>query len=297
MHNRLKGIMPAIASPCDENDVFQEDTFASLAEHLAKTGIHGFYVCGATGDGFRMGIDERKKLVEIVIDIAGKRNQAVIVHVGTNNTRQAVELAAHAAQVGADAVSSVPPANTTQKQLLSYYSDIAKASSLPLLVYHIPMLTGRNPGIDEMLELLDIEGVVGLKMTDWNLFFMKRLKLARPDTVIFNGFDESLCPGLLYGAAGGIGTNYNLFPELFVGIYDAVVEGNIAKAMELQNHLIAYADLLWRIGVVPLFEYLMKIRGFGPYCFRKPRNVIDTDVLKKIKPELNALIDAIEKAV
>ncbi len=154
-----------------------------------------------------------------------------------------MELAEHAAKIGADAVSSIPPANCSQSLLVSYYSDIAKAGKLPVFVYHYPMLTGRNPTVDEMLELLDIPQVVGLKLTDWNLFFMKRLLIARPDTIVFNGFDQFLCPALLYGAQGGIGSAYNLFPKLFLGIYQAVQQGDIARAMDLQNRLMAYNDL------------------------------------------------------
>ena len=297
LKDKLKGIIPAIASPCNENDEFAEDIFATLAEYLSATGVHGFYVCGATGDGYKMALDERKQAAQIAVDIAAKRQQTVIVHVGTTNTRDAVDLAAHAAQVGADAVASMPPAIFTQKQLVSYYSDIAQSSELPTLVYYIPMLMGHMFSVDEMLELLDIKGVVGLKLTDHNLFFMKRLRLARPDIVIFNGFDEYLCPSLFYGATGGIGTNYNLFPKLFLEIYHAVGKGDIARAMELQNCFLGYADLLWRAGVIPLFEHLMRQRGFGPYCFRRPRIVIDAEMLKSIEQELNARIDAIERAI
>ena len=291
------GILPAVASPCDDADRFLDDTFAELVTSLWKTGINGLYVCGSTGDGFKMCREERKRAAEIAVELSRKHDGTVIVHVGASNSRDAMMLAEHAAEIGASAVSSIPPANTGQDQLISYYTDIAKASQIPLLLYYIPVLTGKHSTLDEMLGLLDIPGAIGLKLTDWNLFFMKRLLLARPDIVVFNGYDEFLLPGLLYGAHGGIGTTYNLFPKLFVEIYQSYKKGDIDRAMQLQNHLVAFCHLAWKHGVPAIFERLMKARGFGAHCFRKPRPTIDDEVYNRIEPQLNKLIAAIDETV
>ena len=96
------------------------------------------------------------------------------MHVGTSNMRESVELAVHAAVTGADAVSAMPPANRNLDQLVSCCAEIARASQLPLLVYHIPRLTGTALTVDQMLRLLDIEGMAGFKFSDWNLLFMRR---------------------------------------------------------------------------------------------------------------------------
>ena len=296
-NTHFAGILPAVASPCDDADRFLDDTFAELITSLWKTDINGLYVCGNTGDGFKMSLEERKRAAEIAVQLSREHDGTVIIHVGASNSRDAVMLAEHAAEIGASAVSSIPPANAGQDQLVSYYSDIAKASQIPLLVYHIPILTGRSSTLDEMLGLLDVPGTIGLKLTDWNLFFMRRLLLARPDIVIFNGFDEFLLPGLLYGAHGGIGTSYNLFPGLFVEIYQSFKKGDIDRAMQIQNHLVAFCNLIWKHNIPAIFGRLMEARGFGPQCYRKPRPVIDDAVYSRIEPELNKLIAAIEEAV
>lgn len=255
MEQELKGIIPAIASPCDKDDVFMEDKFAKLATYLYEQGVHGLYICGGTGDGYNMLLPERKRAAEIGIMLSRKFGGKAIVHIGTLNTRDAAGLAEHAAAAGADAVSSMPPASRTFAQLVSYYGDVAKAAGIPMLVYHIPVVTGQALTVDEMLRLLDIDGVAGFKFSDWNLFFMKRVLMKRPDVVVFNGNDEFLCPGLLYGARGGIGMGYNLFPKLYLGIYDAVNDGNIKRAMELQNTLLAYTDVIWKYGPVACVRY------------------------------------------
>ena len=294
--NILKGIIPATASPCDDNDKFLPDKYAELMTGLYDQGVDGHYVCGATGEGFKMHLPERILAAKIAAEVSGPRKGTVIVHVGTLNTRDSVTLAEHAAKIGAHAVSSIPPAFCSHAQLISFYSDIGKACGLPVIIYHIPMLTGRNPSLQEMLELLDIPGVVGLKFTDWNLYFMKQLIMARPNIVVFNGFDEFLCPGLLYGASGGIGSWYNLFPKVFMGIYQAVQRQDIVLAMDLQNRLCSFCDLGWRNGAMGVFELLMQERGY-PQVFRRPRPSLDAQTIKKLRPELQKRIAAIEEVL
>lgn len=297
MAAELKGILPAIASPCDERDLFLEDEFGDLATGLYEQGVHGLYVCGATGDGYNMRLEERKRAAEIAVDRSRKYSGKVIVHVGTSNSGDAIELAEHASEAGACAVSSMPPANRNLDQLVSYYTDIARASQIPTLVYHIPMLTGRSLTVDEMLRLLDIDGVVGLKFSDWNLFYIRQLLIARPDITVFNGMDEFLCPGFLYGSSGGIGLNYNLFPRLFLGIYEAVNGGDIARAMELQNTFLAYANLIWRYGVLPTFEIMMREMWHAPHCWRRPRAVMSSETTARFLAEARPTLNAIEEAV
>ena len=82
MAHDLKGIMPAIASPCDEADRFLEDEFAALAGNLYEQGVHGLYVCGNAGDGCNMQLEERKRAVEIAVDESQKSDAKVIAHVG-----------------------------------------------------------------------------------------------------------------------------------------------------------------------------------------------------------------------
>jgi len=297
MNDKLKGIIPAIISPCDEKDSFREDNFAELAENLYKQGVHGLYVCGATGDAYNLRLEERKRAADIAVSIAKKFDGTTIVHIGTSNTRDAIELAEHAALVNATAIASMPPANRNQKQLVSYYTEIAGASGTPLLVYHLPHVTGQNLTLDNFKELFDIPTVVGIKFSDSNLYLLRCLFMAKPDIVAFNGNDELLCPGLLYGAQGGIGMTYNLFPKLFLGIYQAVQAGDISKAMDLQNRFIAFLRYAFAYGIRSVLDFLMRRDGFGPFAYRRPREVFDELTAEKFLKEAGHTITAIEQAV
>jgi len=189
MKSELAGIIPAIASPCDEADRFLDDKFAALAEHLYRQGVHGLYVCGATGDGVSMRAEERRRAAEIAAENGRRFEGRTVVHVGASNTRDSAALAEHAASVGADAVSAMPPANRSLTQLISYYGDIHAASGLPVLIYHIPVLTGRSLAVDDMLLLLEAPGVIGFKFSDWNLYLMSQVLRRQPDVIAFNGND------------------------------------------------------------------------------------------------------------
>ena len=289
MISTLKGIFPAVASPCNEDEVFLEETFAKLVSSLCGESIGGVYVCGVTGDGYRMSLAERKRAAEIAVAAAKRPCKAVIVHVGASNTRHAICLAEHAAKTEATAVSSIAPVNCDQEQLITYYRDIAVASGLPVLVYHFPAFTHRSPTLDDVLALLDIEGVVGVKATDWNMFFVKQLSLARPEKMIFSGYDETLVPALLYGACGGIGSWYNVFPKSFVQIWESVRAGQLAEAMRINEQILMFLDLASKCGVRPVFEYLLKEAGFGPLCWRRPRSQLQA----AIPPEMAGMVESI----
>ena len=294
MKSDFSGIYPPIASPCDEDDQFLPDVFSALAEHLFMASVHGLYVCGGTGDGYKMRLDERKQAAEIAVNVSRHHHRKVIVHVGSpSNSRDAIELAEHASEVGASAVASIPPASFSQVQLVEYYTDIARPG-LPVFIYHVP--SSRNPTVDDMVALLDIPGVIGLKATEWNLFFVRRILLARPDTVLFNGFDEMLVLGMLYGADGGIGTWYNIFPRLFLNIYDSVRSGQIERAVELQKTLLTFCDLAWAHGPAAVFEFLMQKKGLADQVFRRPSPALDRETQKRIEPELDQRVASVEAA-
>lgn len=279
MKKELKGIFPAVVSPYDSKGNLNCEQYARIIEYLYEKGTHGLYICGATGDAYLMRIDERKRAAEIAIESGRKYGGISVVHIGANSTRDAMELAEHATKAGADAIAAMPVTNTNVLQLKRYYEDINSVSGLPILVYYIPSLTHRDISIDEMKSLLDIENVVGFKFSDYNLLYMKRVMLYRHDAIVFNGNDEILVYSLLNGAVGGIGMTYNVFPELFVAIYDYVKRGNVDAALMLQDAFIRYLDTAVKYGIRQSVEFGIQERiGFSK-CFRPPYAV------EKLGPE------------
>lgn len=298
MTNTFDGIFPAIVSPCDEEGNFDEKAFAAHVDFLYSHDVRGLYLCGGTGDGPRMSLEERERAVEIAAGPSKAKDKKMIVQVAAPNTRDAVRLAAHAAENNAHAISSLAPTGVDFEHLVVYYQDLRRACDLPLLVYYIPNLAGQPKlSVEQIIQLLDLEGVRGLKITDWNMSFVHRLHLHRPESVIYNGMDECLYFSLLAGANGGIGMFYNLFPRLFVEIFKSMREGDTAKAWELQSRFLDFSDLYLTHGVKNLFEFLMRKRRLIKRCFRKPMHSMSPNVEKQVEKQVMERTRSIEEAL
>ena len=255
---RLGGILPALVTPFDAAGRFNPGACEQLVERLYGAGVEGLYVCGTTGEGVLQTVAERKEVAELVLKVtpAGKQ---VMVHVGASCLNEAIELARHAADSGAAAVSSLPPAGPYGfEDVRNYYRALAEATDLPLVVYYMPAGGVSFTTIPQILELCAIPNVVGLKFTDHDMYKLSEVK--QSGAVIFNGYDEVLCAGLLMGADGGIGSFYNLVPELFLKVYDDARAGQWGAARETQRRINQLITLTLRF---PLFGALKTILGWS----------------------------------
>ncbi len=292
---RLAGVYAPIISPFGAGEAFDYDCFAQNVDRLFKAGIDGLYLCGGTGDAGCLRADERKRALELALPMAKEAGKGILVHVGLTHQRDAVLLAEHAAKTGADAVAAIPP-DGDPVCISRFYRALA-AVGLPVFVYHIPAVTHRHPPFEELLSLLDIPGVAGMKMTDWNLFNMRRLRLARPDAILYNGCDEMTALGLMYGASGSIGTWQNLVPEAFIAIVRAVKAGELQRAMRLQDAFTAFLHRCWNVGVIEAFEALMVDAGYMEGCFRAPGLSGDRAAARAALPELKGALERLREEV
>jgi len=231
-------------------------------------GLKGFYICGGTGEGIVMKPAARKMLTEIAVEEAKGRG-VVISHVGAADLATSVELAAHAAAAGCDAISSVPPFfyQYGLGEISEYYKAIAGASGLPTLIYATP-LAGTVFSRDMIAALIEIPGVIGLKWTSPDYYSMSRIKqLNGGDINVINGPDETLLCGLIMGADGGIGANYNIMPKVFSGIYDAFCSGDYNKARSLQAKANRVIDIMLQFGVLTGVKEALNLLGIDyGYC-------------------------------
>ena len=260
---KLYGIMPALMTAFD-GDKIDSARVGELVKKLGSDGVHGFYVGGSSGEMVLCSTEERKALLETVME--NKGDLAVIAHVGCLSTKDTVELSKHAKACGADAVSSVTPLyyKYSFAEVKNYYRRIAEASELPVIIYNIPGLTGTAYGYDQLCELLEIEGVQGMKFTSSDFYLLNRLVNTYPEKVFYNGSDEMLLSGLAAGAHGGIGTTYNFMPDLMVKIYSLAQEGKFDEAREVQSVANKAISAVLRNGVLPSCKHLVSLYGV-PY--------------------------------
>lgn len=285
--SKIRGVIPAMLTLFDENENVDVKRTRDLVEFLLDKGIGGLYLTGSTGEGFLMDHDERKLVVETVIDqVAGRC--PVIVHVGDIGTRKTIQLAEHAWKAGADAISSVPPFywKFSEDDIFGYYRDVAAATPLPMIIYNVPMAGMMGAGLIE--RIAQLPNVKGMKFTGKDHDTMSYLKARLgEDFIVYSGCDEMAFSGLSVGADGIIGSFYNVMPELFSGIYNAVQTGDMKAGRRLQQ--IGTEIILECIK----YDYLALMRnmlgwqgvdaGFSRRPFRNYRDEELTDLKQKLR--------------
>jgi N-acetylneuraminate lyase len=230
-------ILPALVTPLTPSGELDVRSTERLIDHLYKKGVGGLYLTGSTGEGIYLSREIRQRLVEVAVGLSKGRGK-VIVHVGAIQPSLARELADHAARAGADAVSSIPPfaGGYSWAEAHAFYAELAAKSRLPVIAYYIPGLTGQQRSVEELASLLTIPNIAGYKFTEYNLYTMQRLLLRfNRDQIMYNGPDEMLALGLQFGAHGGIGTTYNVMPELILQVAKLCRDGKFADAVAAQK--------------------------------------------------------------
>ncbi len=287
--SEITGVLPALVTPFDENEVFDEGRMRAIVDFLVNRGVDGLYVTGSTGEAFMMSPEERKRVLEVVTDEV-KGRVPVIAHIGAIATHLSIDLARHAEKVGADALSSVPPFywGFAQDQVVSYYTDITAATGLPMCAYNVP-LAGLF-GYDLIKRLADIPGVEGIKYTAPTHFEIMRLKAEiGPDFIIYSGSDEMAMSGLGFGADGIIGSFYNCIPEVFLALYAAVRAGNVQEAKRLQE--VGNAIIFFSLPRNPIaaIKRMMAWQGADAGYCRKPfGNFYDAASEQQLKDDFRA---------
>jgi N-acetylneuraminate lyase len=260
--NSLQGILPATITPLDDKGRFAPAIFEQLLDRLYGAGVHGVYVCGMTGEGMLQPIEQRKAIVEAAIACT-PQGRHVVVHVGAASLDDAVTLSSHAAKAGAHAISSLPPlsAQFAFSEVLRYYETLSRASELPLLVYYFPDVSPSLGTAEQLETLCALPNVFGVKFTDFDLYTMALV--THPARSVFNGRDEVLAAGMLMGANGGIGTFYNVLPELFVRIYTAATAGQWEEARLAQQRANVFIRITLQFPLFPAVKQILAWSGLN----------------------------------
>jgi N-acetylneuraminate lyase len=271
----LQGIMPAAVTPLRGDGRLDGDVFERLLGAFYRAGCSGVYVCGQTGEGLSLPASVRKAALEVAV-ACSPGDRAVVAHIGAGVTADAVELARHASRCGAHAISSLPPGNAYSfAELRAYYEAIAAAADVPVLVYYFPEFSRSVSSLEQIFDLCSIPGVVGLKFTDFDLYRVSLIQ--RAGHVIFNGRDEVLAAGLLMGAHGGIGSFYNLVPELFVDLFGHAQAGRWAQARAVQDRINDLIRTVLRFPMLPAIKHLLTRSGFPSGAAVLPRRRLRED--------------------
>ncbi len=238
---KYEGIIPALYACYDESGAISIEGTKALTQWFIDQGVNGLYVGGSSGECIYQSKEERKAVLEAVMEVA-RGKITIIAHIACNNTADSQELAAHAESLGVDAIASIPPIyfKLPPHAIAKYWNDMsAAAPNTEFIIYNIPVLAGVALTVPLLNEMMRNPMVVGVKNSsaptqDIQMWRDEAIKAGK-EFVVFNGPDEQLISGLVMGATGGIGGTYGAMPKLYIKMYELVKAGDLATALEIQN--------------------------------------------------------------
>jgi N-acetylneuraminate lyase len=290
--NALSGLVAATLTPLHADGSLWLDRIPLLVDRLVARGIRGLYVCGSTGEGPLLTGGERRAVAEAFVRAAAGRIP-VVVQVGHNSLHEARELAAHAAAVGADAISATPATYFRPNSLEGVLDGIemvaAGAPELPFFYYHIPALTGVNVDIAKLVAAAStrVSHFAGVKFSSPNVHDFLTLDLAA--TRVLFGVDEMLLAGLTAGAHGAVGSTYNLIPETYNRVIDALAQNDLAAALHAQRQATAIVLKLIAHGGLPAIKGAMALTGLPVGPTRSPLATMSEGQLQALRSDLDSL--------
>lgn len=286
---KYRGVIPAFYACYDEDGEISAERTEALALHFLKKGVKGLYVNGSSGECIYQSVEDRKKVLEHVMKAVGGK-MTIIAHVACNNTKDSVELAAHAEKLGVDAIAAIPPIyfHLPDHAIADYWNDIsAAAPHTDFVIYNIPQLAGVALSPSLFKKMRENPNVIGVKNSSMPVQDIQVFKaLGGEDSIVFNGPDEQFVGGRLMGADGGIGGTYGVMPELFLKMDEYIRAGEAEKAIPIQyavDEIISALCAGYGSMYAIIKEVLKKREGIDIGGVRKPQ--------AGVIPEDQAVID------
>ena len=251
----IKGSIVAIVTPMNADGSLDLAAFRALIDFHIEQGTDAIVVVGTSGESPTVDVIEHELLIQVAVDHAAKRIP-VIAGTGANSTREAIELAAFSKKAGADASLTVVPYynKPTQEGLYQHFKAIAEAVDMPHILYNVPGRTVADMSNDTVLRLAQIPNIVGIKDATGNIGRGSDLLLRAPkDFAIYSGDDASTLAMMLLGAHGAISVTANVAPKLMHEMCIAALNGEIAKAREINFRLLGlHLDLFVEANPIPV---------------------------------------------
>jgi len=293
---QLNGYIVAPFTPMHANGNVNLELIPEYADFLIRNGLDSVFVCGSTGEGALLTLEERKAVTEKWVNVCGGKMR-IVVHTGGCNLRDQKDLAAHAEQIRAWAVATMAPAFLPPKrneELLALCGTVAAAApSLPFYYYHIPALNGVHLSVIELLKAADqaIPNFAGVKYTSPTMFEFEQCRfLAGGKFEMLWGLDEMFLDGLAYGNRSGVGGTYNHCFSLYRQMGEAYAMKDMELCRELQHKSIQFCDLLGRYrGNIMAGKRIMKFLGLDCGPNRLPLQTVSDQEETIIRKELEEI--------
>ncbi|GJL82528.1 MAG: dihydrodipicolinate synthase family protein [marine bacterium B5-7] len=269
---RLTGVIPAVATPFCENEDIDEKTLRELLNWYIDAGVHGISVGGSQGEFFSLDADERSKVLKITMEVVEGR---VPVYAGTGaiTTRESIRITREAEAMGVDVAMLITPyfIQPRPDELVSHFTDIARSTRLPVLLYNNPPRTSVNVSPDVFARCYEVDNIIGVKDSSGDMTqIIEYLRVSGRRAMVYSGRDTLILDIILHGGAGAISPAANVFPRLVIRLYDAVKSGDLDTAKEIGD-VLAPLRMAWEWASFPVvIKEAMALVGRGNGIARAP---------------------------
>lgn len=274
MMQRISGAMTALITPF-KNGKLDESGYEKLIKRQIKNGMDAVVPVGTTGESTTLSMDEHKRCIEIAAATCKNTSVKVLAGAGANATAEAVELAKHAQNSGADAILSVTPYynKPSQRGLFEHYKAIAQSVEIGVMLYNVPGRTGVDLVPDTVCKLFDeFPNIYGIKEATGSMERSVDLLARREDLCLVSGEDSINYPLMANGGDGVISVTANLLPNMTANLVHEALKGNwkaskkindslypINKAMFCESNPIPIKAAMYLAGLIDTLEYRLPL--------------------------------------
>lgn len=301
----LRGIITPLLTPFSADGAIDYFSLEKLVDHVIDGGVSGIFILGTTGEGPCLSLDQR---CQIMLRIQGLVSGRVPVLVGVTDASvdTSVTLARYAEEAGVDGLVMTPPPyfTSSQDELFLHFEALSSVTRLPAYLYNIPSLTRTPIEPDTVDRLCDLPRFAGLKdssgsMISFNMFM--QVAKRKENFALYMGPEELLVESCLLGAHGGVHGGSNLFPELYVSLYEAAKERDFQRIEVLRDIVITISAQLYSLSenenhCIRVVKYLLSKWGICHETMVAPYRGLNADSKRKADVCFDPILSSLENA-
>ena len=287
----FKGSGVALVTPFQTDGSIDFQALQQLVSLQIKGGTDFLVVQGTTGESPTLSQDEKRKVLETVLEV-NNGQLPVVYGIGGNNTAGLAALFQNLPS-GVDGILSVSPYynKPIQKGIVAHFKQVASFTDLPIILYNVPGRTGSNMSVETTLELAEIQNVVAVKEASGNMEqIMDIIRQRKPGFGVLSGDDNLTMPLIAAGADGVISVVANAFPERFSQMVHASMQGNLALPKAAHYDLFNVTKMFFEEGNPGGVKVALAERGLMQETMRMPLYPVSEGLRSRIQAETNRLL-------
>ncbi|WP_031427886.1 dihydrodipicolinate synthase family protein [Flavimarina sp. Hel_I_48] len=285
MSIKWEGVMPAVTTKFTTDDELDLATFEKNIKAQLAAGVHGIILGGTLGEASTLTPEEKETLVSKTLEIVGGK-MPVIINIAEQSTKNAIQVAQRAEELGANGLMLLPPMRykATDHEVVVYFKEIAKSTSLPIMIYNNPVDYKIEVTLDMFEELLQFDNIQAVKESTRDISNVIRINNRFGDRLkVLCGVDTLALESLVAGAQGWVAGLVAAYPEETVAIYTLVKNGQIEEALTIYRWFMPLLELDISPQLVQNIKLAEVATGLGTEHVRAPRLQLQGEERKRVE--------------